>query len=506
MKKILLLIIGCITLAGCNDDVLNLNNPAQYDESNYFKTQNECQESVISLYSVLTMRPFYARDWYFMFDLLGGQASKTANLEVPFVQFDEFTYNADNDYINWAWTGYYRIAMRSLVAIEKVSAWETKTSSEAAAKELMLGEAHFFYSYAYYYLTELWGDVPSHDTWTSIKNDPAKPRTAYADIQKKMEESLTVAIAKLPEEWDSSNLGRITKDAARAMMGKIYLTQGQYDKAVQILSAVKADQLHNNYYTLFTRGNHVSKEIIMQVVHKFWGWGEGNSYYMWGGKESWGSGKAANCGRHVEYGFNDWNNVSVPDAAMTKFTYSLNGKQYLDPRNQEIVYGDGTIGDGDFAGGKFDYKPNDGTAATGYKWKKYCYYETAEHMNMDDGDYSSILIRVADVKLLLAEAYIGKADYESARKQINEVRARVNATPYESLTAANAFDALKTERYIELFGEQHYWFDLVRWDRLGKVDMVKEIGRNMKAQHKKFPIPTTEKDTNQFMEVSDGWN
>ena len=454
------------------------------------------------------MKPFYARDWYFMFDMLSGQAVKTANLEVELVQFDEFTYQPENSYVTTAWQGFYRMSLRALVAIEKLTEWKTESEEEAAYKEEMLGEAYFFHGYAYYFLTELWGDVPYHESWESIKNDPIQPRTPYAEVQSKIEEALTTAASKLPESWDDNSLGRITKDAAYAMLGKLYLTRGENDKALQAFESIKASTYNDDYYRLFARGNHLSPEIIMQVMHKFWGWGEGNSYYMWGGKEGYG-GKAANCGRHVEYGFNDWNNASIPDAAANKFRYTLNDKAYIDPRNQFIMYGDGVMGDDSFAGGKFNYKPQDGSATTGYKWKKYCQYEDYEHMNMDDGDYSSILIRVADVKLLMAEAYIAKGDYENAKLLINEVRTRpaVQAEPYSDLNANNAFEILKRERYIELFGEQQYWFDLVRWDRLGKINMMDELESSAKPKYKKFPIPTQEKDTNPLMVVeSDSWN
>ena len=505
MKKIIIALIGCVVLfGGCSEDVLNLSNPSEYDESSYFKTQKECQEAVAACYSILTHRPFYARDWFFMFDLMTGQAVRSTNLEVELVQFDMFTFQPENQYIGWAWNRLYTISMRALLAIEKVSAWETKSEAEAAAKERFLGEAYFFHGYAYYFLTELFGDVPYHESWESIKNEPAKARVPYAEVQTKAEEALLAALSKLPESWDSNNLGRVTKDATRAMLGKLYLTQGQNDKALQQFSSIQANTFHNDYYRLFASGNHTSKEIIMQVLHKFW---SGNPYYMWGGKEST---KSTNTGRHLEYGFNDWNNVSIPNEATEKFRYTLNGQSYIDPRNQLIIYGNGEMGDDDFAGGEFPYIPyREGDAGTGYKWKKYCYYEDLEHMIIDDGDHSSILIRVADIKLLMAEAHIAKGEYEQARTLINQVRTReaVKAEPYAELNASNAMEILKRERYIELYGEQHFWFDLVRWDRLGKLNILDELkGKNATAKHKKFPIPTSEKDTNPNMVVADSWN
>ena len=510
MKKIMIALVGCMLLSGCSVDVLDLKNPAQYDEATYFKTQKECQEVIAACYSVFTQRPFYGRDWYFMFDLLSGQATKTAQLEVALVQFEEFTYQPENEYVDWAWRGLYRMSMRALVAIEKLTAWETKNDSEAAYKEKMIGEAYFFHGYAYYFLTELWGDVPYHESWESIKSEPAKARTPYAEVQVKIEEALTTALSKLPESWEDNFLGRITKDAARAMLGKLYLTKGENDKAITAFESVKASAYHDNYYNLFASGNHTSTEIILQVLHKFWGWGEGNSYYMFSGKEEWG-GKAANCGRDIEYGFNDWGNVSVADAATEKFRYTLNGASYLDPRNQFIIYGDGVMGNNHYLGGEktYDYINPENGAIMGYKWKKYCQYEKYEHVDIGDGDFSSVLIRVADIKLLIAEACIAKGDYAKAKTLINEVRTRVavQAEPYADVNAGNAFEILKRERYIELFGELHYWFDLVRWDRLGKLDMMSELKSTAKSKHKKFPIPTEEKDTNPLMIIqSEGWN
>jgi len=512
MKKIMIALLGCILLTGCNENALDLKNPAQYDEATYFKTQKECQEVIAACYSDLTMRPFYGRDWYYIFDLLTGQAVKTANLEVELVQFGEFTYQPENSYVDEAWLGFYRMSLRALVAIDKLTAWETTSKDEADYKENMLGEAYFFHAWAYYFLTELWGDVPYHDTWEDLKNNPVTERVPYKDIQPKIEESLQTAISKLPESWGDNFLGRVTKDAARAMLGKLYLTEGDNAKALEAFKSIKANAYNDNYYKLFANGNHTSPEIIMQVLHKFWGWGDGNSYYMFGGKEDWG-GKATNCIRHMEYGWNDWNNVSIPDEATTKFRYTVDGKAYLDPRNQFIMYGDGVMGDNDYFAGAFPYKKQDGSSPTGYKWKKYCPYEEYEHMDVDNGgDYSSVLIRVADIKLLMAEAYIGEKNYAEAKTLINEVRTRaaVKAEPYSVVDASNAFEILKRERYIELFGEQQYWFDLVRWDRLGKINMLDELKSTAKAKHKKFPIPTEEKDNNPNMQVqgaiTDGWN
>ena len=499
-------ILGSALLStGCSESVLDLKNPAEYNEDTYYKTQKECQEAVLSCYSVFTMAPFYSREWYYMFDLMSNQAAKTEKLS-GLAQFGMFVFQQDNNEVRTLWEGLYRMNMRALVALEKVSAWETKAEEEKTAQSYFIGEAYFFHAWAYYNLTELFGDVPYHESWLSIKEEPAKPRMAYSEIQPNIEAALKEAIKYLPEEWDEYNLGRITKNAARTLLGKHYLTLGKNEEAVDILSQVSGVTLSSDYCSLFDRGNHTNQEIILQVLHKNWGRGEGSPEYVFGGKESWG-GKSTNTARHLEYGFNDWHNVYVPDASVAKFKYSINGKSdYIDPRGKMIYYGDGVLGDEDFAGGAFPYIPYNGTLASGFQWKKYCSYETEEHMIMDNGDISSVLLRLADVKLMLAEAYIALNQYDKALEEINEVRERVGAEKYNNITSANAFEILKRERYIELYGEQQYWFDLIRWDRLGKMDMMSELPEGTNPKYKKFPIPITEIDENPQMIVENGWN
>ena len=527
MKNIVIALFGCIMLWGCTAE--DLNNPAQFDESSYFKTQQECEQVTAAIYSSLVVKPFWARDWYFIHDLLSGQGASTANLagDGELLNMENYVYTANNQWPAFTWKGFYRMSLRGLVAIDKLSTWETQNAAEAAYKDQMLGEAYFFHGFAYYFLTELWGDVPYHPSWESIKTEPVKARTPYAEVQTHIEEALKTAVEKLPESWPDNFLGRVTKDAARAMLGKLYLTQGKNDDAIRMFESIKANKYSPTYEELFVTGNHTNPEVIMQVLHKFWGWDQGNAYHMFDGHETWG-GKATNTGRVMEYAWRDWNNMRISNTAANLFRYTVDGKAYLDPRNQFIMYGDGTMGDSTYVDGTFPYKPyidydpnnltddsKNNSSNSGYKWKKWCLYETVGHMDVALGEYSSILIRLSDVKLMLAEAYIGKGDYAKAKALINEVRTRpaVKAEPYNDVNANNAFDILKRERYIELFGELHYYFDLVRWDRLGKLNMLDELqkikelkGKTIDPKYKKWPIPTQEKDTNPLMVVSNGWN
>jgi len=80
-----------------------------------------------------------------------------------------------------------------------------------------------------------------------------------------------------------------------------------------------------------------------------------------------------------------------------------------------------------------------------------------------ESEISTVITRLADIKLLFAECLIQNNKIGDALTQINDVRDRVGAELYLDLgDKAQAMNILKREREIELCGEQQRWFDLLR--------------------------------------------
>jgi hypothetical protein len=103
----------------------------------------------------------------------------------------------------------------------------------------------------------------------------------------------------------------------------------------------------------------------------------------------------------------------------------------------------------------------------------------AVELNFQQNDY---IIRLADTYLLEAEALNGTGT--RAQALLDAVRARVGLP-----SVPVSMDAIKTERRLELAGEGHRFFDLVRWGdapaKLGSRGFV--TGKN-----EVFPIPQRE--------------
>ncbi len=154
-----------------------------------------------------------------------------------------------------------------------------------------------------------------------------------------------------------------------------------------------------------------------------------------------------------------------------------------------------------------------GESQGGYRWRKYQYYEDVKAYGGPASSINSLVIRYADVLLMIAETYIQEDNVEAARPLINQVRGRVGAFQYTTLGAkANAMNILMRERQLELSGEQSRYFDLLRWGLLKQV-LNPELDEQYDAEtfqdkHVLLPIPQQEKDTNPNVasDVANSWN
>ncbi|CAA9211514.1 MAG: Cell surface glycan-binding lipoprotein, utilization system for glycans and polysaccharides (PUL), SusD family [uncultured Cytophagales bacterium] len=535
-KRILaLLTVSAMAIGGCNDDILDTKNQSAYDEATYFTSAPTFNEGVIAIYSGLLMPGLYSRDAYFTFDLLGNDASKNIFLPSEIAVLEDYSYGSAQPQIQDLWKNLYRMVLRANVLLDKSKQWNPTLESEQRSKMQYLAEAQFLRGYANFMLVSLWGRVPLKRDYETAAVDA--PRASVEEVWAAVEQDFTDAIAGLPVAHNASNLGRVTQGAAVAMLGKSYLYQKKYAQAEEqfkkLLTAPYAYSLSKSLDALFTpsglaknfenadvptSNNGREPEVIFNVPHGKWeGWGTGNAFYMFGGQEAWG-GKATHSGRAQEYGWNDWNNVVVSNALVQAFKYKNEaGQDYIDPRAALTFYGDAPSG-GDVtycdkcSGGPkpFPFTP---TGTVRYNWRKYGIYEVAEKSNIPQSDINTIIIRLADVKLMLAEALIYQNKPAEALTQINEVRTRSGAFAYTSLgDQQSALAILRRERQLELAGEQVRWFDLNRWGIAKQVlnaEKQAQLGRQpFQDKHALLPIPQLEKESNPRVaaEVTGDWN
>ncbi len=121
-----------------------------------------------------------------------------------------------------------------------------------------------------------------------------------------------------------------------------------------------------------------------------------------------------------------------------------------------------------------------GDGFLGWNLKKYQTLDASTNETVQCEGANFYLLRLADVYLLYAEACMNTGDATNALEYINKVHRRAYSQPinspsgfdYASLTALTKADPsdvnllhnpLAYERFIELYAEGHWWFDIGRW-------------------------------------------
>jgi len=113
----------------------------------------------------------------------------------------------------------------------------------------------------------------------------------------------------------------------------------------------------------------------------------------------------------------------------------------------------------------------------------------------DISNRDALVLRLAEMYLIKAEAQLGTNNAGAALTTINELRA-VRAIPGKNnaISGPVTIDTILDERAIELCGEQQRWFDLKRTRKL--IERVtkynKQASANIKEFHYYRPIPQTQ--------------
>ena len=532
MRKIIayvLLVSVTLGAGSCKKSRLELDSRSAYDFNNYFTNKEAMNEAVVSTYATLLHQGLWSRDYYYIFDMLGAEAKRTTNLQGGFAQLGSYSFGTNQENISLLWNSLYRMIFRANVTVDRATVWNPSVATDQQLAKQYIAEAKFLRAYAYFHIVNLWGAAPLIKTYDDVLKNNYMPRTPATAIWEFIEADLASAIPDLPLTYNAStDLGRATRGAATALLGKAYLYQKKWALAQSTLKLLNqapySYDLDPSYDNLFSTTNQNSVENIFQVMNGTWtDWAVGNQYYMFGGQETWG-GKATHSGRAQEYGFKDWWNTYVTTASVKAFKYPnpVNGTSYVDPRAYSTFYGDKTSGGytvycESCSGGKISYPFNAADPQGHYSWRKYEYYDKMASYGGPQSPINGQVIRFADVLLMLAETYIQQGDFGSTPLGlINKVRQRAGAINYLNLGGSQiaAMNMLMRERQLELCGEQSRYFDLIRWG------IAKQTINSIKAaepadgtqpfqdKHVLFPIPNVEKDYNPNVAsaIANDWN
>ncbi|WOI21562.1 MULTISPECIES: RagB/SusD family nutrient uptake outer membrane protein [Nonlabens] len=471
MKKIInlfLILSVAVVVNSCTDDYVDVASRDANSED-FFNTPEDYQSALIGAYDLLQST--------YMNVMLGEIASnntvaggESATDVIGIQQIDDMTHTPVNDQLKDIWGWMYSGVNRANYIME------FQDKIDFPEKQQVLAETRFLRAYYYFELVKFFGDVPLVVDKRILFGDQFEiNRTPKADVYTQIELDLIFAADNL--NYTTTETGRVTKGAAQALLGKVYLYQNKFGDAASVLDDVITMgpyDLVDDYDTIFENDNENNIESVFEVQYT--------------DVEGAGFGCLQCSEGNVAVGFNGIRNYTGP-VFDSGFSFNLPTQDVYDefePNDLRLPVALLDINVWSAANGATF---NTGFEHTGYYNRKYI----ARQGDLNTGDQNLTnpnnyrAIRFADVYLMAAEAYNrGNLGDDIARDYLNEVRMRA-MMPLVTATGAALTDAIYHERRVELVGEGHHFFDLVRTGRAAT-----EINGFTTGKNEVFPIPIDE--------------
>jgi len=329
--------------------------------------------------------------------------------------------------------------------------------TSATVKQSRKGEMHFIRALIYFNLVRTFGDVPLVTKETTNPNEFfGQGRTPKDQVYTQIIDDLNNAVQELPAS--TATQGKAIKTAAQALLGKVYLTQGKFAESRTALTSVVSSGVHQlqaNPADIFSLTNENNNEIIfaVQFASGINGNNEGSGAYQ----QFMPSGTVSGAKGH-----------NLP----TKPMYQLYST--ADKRRTAYV----------------------GLSPAGVPFTNKL---KASATTPADGGSNMVVLRYADVLLMLSEAENELGNAEAARNYLNLVRRRAGLEDATQQLQTDLRAAIALERRLELIGEGHRWFDLLRTGTAVTVMNTsfaeQGITTRITAQNLLQPIPQDQIDT-----------
>ena len=490
--SLILLATGIIS---CNKDFLEklpLDSPS---DATFFSNKDELDMAINGAYTGLWWESGRVPYRMYIEATTDIAWSRGDYANVQTVQSGQFT--ADAAIFSNTWSNMYNGISKCNNILQNMGRAKDVVSPEYFSQ--IQAQALFLRSDYYFYLVELFGDVP----WvtTILPLDSAfLAKTPKQEIVQHLYDDLDFAAANLPASWSGSDAGRATKGAALTLKARLALDEGDFQVAADAAKAVmdlNIYTINDSYKDLFHYVGANSKEIILSlpyltglrtnIIPQIQGPRSGPAYSILVPTQMLVDMYQCTDGKPIDESplydplhpfdnrdprldqsiirpgvwFNTYLFQTHPDSIQT---YQNKGGNIVRVGNLEVTNAYATF--------------------TGYLWLKFL-DEADLPLNVTSSQLGFILMRYAEVLLTYAEAKIELNQIDqSVIDAINLVRGRASVNmPLVTLgmSQEDLRGIVRYERTIELADEGFRLFDIKRWKYAEHVLPGNVYGRRTKA-------------------------
>jgi starch-binding outer membrane protein, SusD/RagB family len=508
--KFLMVVLVMAVLFNSCEKKLDQVNPNQQTNASFWKTAEDALKGVNATYSSLIEDGTYMRMTPALLDARGDDVHSNSPWPVlgNMGRFSLGTASADG--YGWAYTSYYEGVNRANQVLDNVPA----ISMDSDLKNRILGQAYFLRGLYFFHLVNLFSNVALP---VSSAKSPAdffvKQATSDQGWQQVIAD-FTKAATLLPVSYtsvtgmDKDNVGRATKGAAMAFLGKAYLFNKKYTEAAAQFKAVidlAVYDLVPNYADNFKEATRNNKESIFEIQFSR---SVGGSDASWGGEPQPGWGKTE--GRAVTYGARGFGFTDIQPtlSALQEFQQEKTVTLADDPRMDVTMFHNkpGLKLYGKLFSVQYATSPNDLNDVFCAK------YENGDGTYPDEfaliwrSAINQRIMRYADVYLMYAECLNELNQTPLAYTYIQKVRTRVGladlAVVKPGMPQQQMRDQLSHERYLEFSLEGHRFDDIRRWGwlqdpvKLAQLKIKDPEFNSYQPGRELYPIPQSEIDNN----------
>ncbi|HYG19401.1 MAG TPA: RagB/SusD family nutrient uptake outer membrane protein [Ohtaekwangia sp.] len=444
MKRYLIDFLACFVIAalatlfhGCDDFVEIAPPRTELIQQTVFADDNTAEAAVTDIYFTLKSNGF-ASGGATSISLLTSFSSDEqicypANSAMAYQQFNNNDLQPDNGFIDILWSDMYRVIFKANAVLEGLS---VSHGVSEGVKSRLAGEARFIRAFCYFYLVNLWGDVPLILT-TNYRENNRPLRIPVEDVYRKIIDDLRYAAVVLPADYGISagERVRVNKWAATALLARTYLYREQWSDAEAMASLLidhsEMFSLESDLAKVFRR---TSREAIFQL---------------------WSQEFPLDRSSFAVYFFGPLYGAMRPSYI----------ESYAAGDQRWAIWGKNVVVDSAI-----------------YP----CYFKYKDYA-VPPLDYSTVL-RLAEQYLIRAEARLRQQKLMAAREDIDIIRHRAELAGTSSRTENALFADVIAERKSELATEWgHRWFDLKRWRMANEI--LGPIKSGWSANDVLFPIP-----------------
>lgn len=550
--KILALILACLVIASCTEDFITKDfDKSRYVPGTFYNTKDHAAQALNAAYSTLNGWA-NGYTWFLglMHFVLGDDLYETGYAAgfTPWGPITNFDIQSNQSAVSDVWNNYYYnilICNNAISVIPSAQKEANDPNFTEADVNLMVGQALFLRAFHYWNLAQYFGDdkivirrtPPQSEADFIMAPAPADSTVAFIESDLKKAQTLLTNGLNLTAGYEK---GRATRGAATALLGKLYMNRGQYDKAAvefkKLLpgvgdAAFGTYTLTQNFRDNFTRSTENNSESIFEVqftdLNSQGAWSNNDVNWLFQNftlnRTSWSImwwNFAVPRFRLDEYEY--WNE-DIGGVPTRVYDYRVYGTFWGVPNGAHFTDQDGV---------EKDYLAQGWATETvigqtgAYGVRKYALDKASEApAGLDPlwSDNNVRLIRLGDIMLLYAECMarlnpsnVAPADPNSAIYWLNLIRDRANNSVSDQphlysarpgirgqLPTAQALmttkgwtlmQLIEHERYVEGYVEGWRKEDLLRWKKGSDYVKFKPGWKGYESLI--LPVPLTEVDRN----------